>query len=130
MALRLLGCICVESPAPSPRVVDLACSDLPILLVEDEDAFRLGIGALAHPAVPIVLLTGYTSYLLQREVAARDFLYLAQKPAHYDDLHGLIHKVVAWHPLHLEGEEDRTPAEPAAADVARAQGRLGDVPAR
>jgi DNA-binding NtrC family response regulator len=59
----------------------------------------------AHPAVPIILFTGCSSYLLQREVASRDFMYLAEKPTHYDDLHGLIHKVVAWHPLHLEGEK-------------------------
>jgi DNA-binding NtrC family response regulator len=157
-ALLLRVYVFMDLPTSGCRVADQACSDMPVLLVEDEDAFRVGLGEMlredghdvleypeparlpqlgvlghvslllcdyempgqnglvladrfhaAHPAVPIILLTGCRAYSLQREVAARDFLYLAEKPARYDDLHSLIHKVVALHPLRLREESD-TPA--------------------
>jgi CheY-like chemotaxis protein len=157
VGIDLGQCIRVASPSTSScQLVDQACSDMSILLVEDEHVFRVGLGGMlradghdvleyaesghlpplailghvslllcdfempgqnglvladrfhaAHPAVPIILLTGYPAQLLDGEVAARNFVYLAEKPVTYDELHALLHKVVARQTRLEKGEQDR-----------------------
>ena len=45
---------------------------------------------VAHPDVPVVMLTAYWSDFLDAEVAVRDFITLHQKPVDYDDLARLL----------------------------------------
>jgi DNA-binding NtrC family response regulator len=45
---------------------------------------------VAHPSVPMVMLTTYKSHFLESEVAARAFITLRRKPVDYEELARLL----------------------------------------
>lgn len=66
----------------------MAAGDLTGL--EFADAFHV-----AHPEVPVVLVTSCAAGRLNDEIAARSFVHLRRKPIDYDDLQALLHRLVA-----------------------------------
>lgn len=47
-----------------------------------------------HPTMPVVIVSAYRTQTLESQAKARDFVSLLSKPLEFDDLHGLIHRLV------------------------------------
>lgn len=47
------------------------------------------------PGMPVVLVTAYASRVVEATIASRGFVHLRYKPLDYEDVHGLLHRVVA-----------------------------------
>ena len=48
----------------------------------------------AHPAVPIIMVTAYSTPQLEADISTREYLSLLRKPFDYDDLHGLLGQLI------------------------------------
>jgi two-component system nitrogen regulation response regulator GlnG len=52
----------------------------------------------AHPEIPIIMVTAYSTPQLEADIATRDFLSLLRKPFDYDELQSLLGELAL--PLH------------------------------
>ncbi|HUI28158.1 MAG TPA: response regulator [Candidatus Kryptonia bacterium] len=49
----------------------------------------------AHPSIPIIMVTAYSTPQLEADLATRGYLSLLRKPFDYDDLQALLGQLVA-----------------------------------
>ncbi len=82
-----------EVPAEVLRAADVVLTDYQMAAI-DGLTFADGVHAL-RPEAAIVLTTAYWTVEIEAAVAGRDFLRLCRKPVDYDDLHTLLHDLVA-----------------------------------
>jgi len=47
----------------------------------------------AHPHIPVIMITAYSSAQLEHAVARAPYLSLLRKPLEYDDLHRVLHEL-------------------------------------